>query len=263
MGVALHLGLLLIKEPTVGFAERTRIGDAPFMNETAPMMNMLNKTYAHERARLVSDKTHTWQYYEPDFEGKDTHGTTHLTIVDEEGGVVTLTSTVNGWFGSRVLDTKTGIILNNEMDDFSIPGHPNMFGLWPSPYNHPEPFKRPLSSTAPTIVQRNGELLAALGGSGGSRIFGSVLQTLLHILDGSDPSLAIEAPRVHDQLFPPLVSFESGFSPRLMREMEERGHNTTVFDFNLGMADVQAITIKDNSLFAASDSRKNGIAAAY
>ncbi|TIB47074.1 hypothetical protein E3P80_01911 [Wallemia ichthyophaga] len=252
-----------IEHPKVGFAERTRIGDEPFMNDTAPMMNMLNKTYAQETAELITDKTHTWEYYEPDFEVQDTHGTTHLTIVDEQGGVVTLTSTINGWFGSHVLDTETGIILNNEMDDFSIPGHPNMFGLWPSPYNHPEPFKRPLSSTAPTIVQRDGKMLTAMGGSGGSRIFTSVFQTLLHILGGSDPSSAIEAPRVHDQLFPPIATFESGFSPRLINEMKERGHNTTVFDFNLGAANVQAITAEDGTLFAASDSRKNGIAAAY
>ncbi|TIC14591.1 gamma-glutamyltranspeptidase [Wallemia mellicola] len=246
-----------------GFAERTRIGDVPFMNDTTAMLNMLNKSYAQETVDKITDRTHTWEYYGPDFEGKDTHGTTHLILVDDDDGVVTLTSTVNGLFGSHVLDEHTGIILNNEMDDFSIPGHPNMFGLWPSPYNLPEPYKRPLSSTAPTIVEREGNLVAALGGSGGSRIFGSVLQTLLHILQGYNPSAAIEAPRVHDQLFPPVVTFESGFSRHLIREMRLRGHNTTVFDFNLGAADVQAVTIEDNFKYAASDSRKGGVAAAY
>lgn len=107
-----------------------------------------------------------------------------------------------------MLDTNTGIILNNEMDDFSIPGHPNLFGLWPSKYNLPEPYKRPLSSTSPTIVEnsKNGKLITALGGSGGSRIFGSVMQTLLHILQGYDVSESIELPRVHDQVFPHVVS---------------------------------------------------------
>lgn len=121
----------------------------------------------------------------------------HTSIVDQQGMAVAITSTVNSVFGSTVLDPVTGVLLNDEMDDFSIPGTPNGFGLWPSPCklpdlvyadnfvmaltfplpdNYPEPGKRPVSSTVPSIIENpDGSFYAAIGGSGGSRIFGSVL----------------------------------------------------------------------------------------
>jgi gamma-glutamyltranspeptidase/glutathione hydrolase/leukotriene-C4 hydrolase len=109
------------------------------------------------------------------------------------------------------MDPVTGIIMNDEQDDFSTPGKVNAFGLAPSPYNYPQPGKRPLSSTAATIVERpDGSLYTALGGSGGSRIFGAVAQVLLNLEWGMDVSEAIEAPRLHDQLYPAMVTVETG-----------------------------------------------------
>lgn len=118
---------------------------------------------------------------------------------------------VNLIFGSRVMDRSTGIIMNDEMDDFSTPGKINAFGLKPSPFNYPEPGKRPLSSTSATIIERSdGTLYTAIGGSGGSRIFGAVAQVLMNMEWGMDVMSAIEAPRLHDQLFPASVTLETG-----------------------------------------------------
>lgn len=157
---------------------------------------------------------------------------------------VALTSTVNLIFGSQVLDPETGIILNDEMDDFSIPDIPNKFGLYPSPCtdislsllcnanaladNFPEPGKRPLSSTAPTILEHpDGSFYIAIGGSGGSRIFPSVFQVLLNLDWGMDISEAIEYGRLHDQLYPLQLDADDVLPKHILRDLRERGHNVT------------------------------------
>jgi gamma-glutamyltranspeptidase / glutathione hydrolase / leukotriene-C4 hydrolase len=148
--------------------------------------------------------------------------------VDKNGMAVAITSTVNLIFGSQVLDPETGVILNDEMDDFSTPGVPNSFGLWPSPYNYPEPGKRPLSSTSPTIIENeDGSFYLALGGSGGSRIFGAVFQTILNLEWGLDLSKAIEYGRLHDQLYPIILDADSTYPEDLLRALVDRGHNVT------------------------------------
>lgn len=156
------------------------------------------------------------------------------------------------------------------MDDSSTPGVPNAFGLYPSPYNYPEPGKRPLSSTAPTIVEEaDGRFFITLGGAGGSRIFGSVAQVLLNIDWGLDVSAAIERPRLHHQLLPTFVSAESTVDPRTVKALESRGHEVQLIDINMQVAEVQAILAKGDihtkqrRIYAASDSRKGAIAVAY
>lgn len=158
-----------------------------------------------------------------------------------------------------------GIILNDEQDDFSTPGKINAFGLAPSPYNYPEAGKRPLSSTSPMIAEyEDGTFYTALGGSGGSRIYGAVAQTFFNMEWGMDISEAVESPRFHDQLFPPTVTIESDFDKQLIDGLKARGHNVTMFDINLGVAEVQAVMqMRNGSFFAASDSRKNGRAWGY
>ena len=160
-----------------------------------------------------------------------------------------------------------------------MPDHPDAFGLRPSPYNFPAPGKRPLSSTAPMVMEtEQGETLLALGGSGGSRIFGSVAQVLLNLDWGYDVANAVEQPRVHDQLSPAYVSVEAGYRPDLVDALRARGHNITVsegwdwggprgkgmgateggltgcehvghlqmFDVNLGIAETQLVLRKPN-----------------
>jgi len=184
-------------------------------------------------------------------------------VVDKNGMAVSLTSTVNLIFGSQVLDPETGVILNDEMDDFSTPGTPNDWGLWPSPYNYPEPGKRPLSSTVPTIVEHeDGSFAAAVGASGGSRIFGAVFQTLLNLDWGLDASQAVEFGRVHTALLPEVVDADEGYPRNILAGLLERGHRLSVTP---PVAAVVQLVMRrpDGHIFAASDSRKNGIAAGY
>jgi gamma-glutamyltranspeptidase/glutathione hydrolase/leukotriene-C4 hydrolase len=253
-------------------SQRTRIGDPAFLNEKALKVidHISTKKEANRvRKRIDDDRTHEIDYYDPLYDIQDSHGTMHLSVVDEEGMAVALTSTVNLPFGSAVLDPVTGVILNDEMDDSSTPGVPNAFGLFPSPYNYPEPNKRPLSSTAPTIVEEmDGRLYVALGGAGGSRIYGSVAQVLFNLQYGMDLSASIERPRFHHQLLPASVSVESTADESLVDALRQRGHQITTVEIDQAVAEVQAVQVghgpgKLRKVFAASDSRKGGVAAAY
>ncbi|KAI0630189.1 gamma-glutamyltranspeptidase [Trametes polyzona] len=248
-----------------GFAARTRIGDPAFHDEMERIHEIPTKEYADEVfANITDDHTHPPEYYKPIYDIVDDHGTSHSSFVDKNGMAVALTTTVNLVFGSAVLDPVTGVILNDEMDDFSTPGMPNAFGLYPSPYNYPEPGKRPLSSTTPTIIEHeDGSFYLAIGGSGGSRIFPAVFQVLLNMDWGMDASAAIEHGRLHDQLFPMMVDADDILSPALLDGLRNMGHNISVSDTNRVAAVIQVVAKLNDTIYAASDSRKNGIAAGY
>jgi len=249
----------------VGFAARTRLCDPAFLNDSTQISEIPTKEYASSIfPNITDDTTHGASYYHPSFDVPDDHGTTHTSVFDYDGMAVSLTSTVNLVFGSRVMDPDTGIILNDEMDDFSKPGLPNAFGLLPSPYNYPAPGKRPLSSTAPTIVtQEDGTFFLSLGGSGGSFIFPSIIQSLLNVDWGMDIRAAIEAPRVFDQLFPQVSIVETTYSQQAIDGLRQRGHNVTMWDVLESFAAIQGVMQLDGHITAASDSRKWGVAAGY
>ncbi|KAK4704934.1 hypothetical protein P7C70_g1271, partial [Phenoliferia sp. Uapishka_3] len=252
--------------PLVAFGARTEIGDPAFIDNAKRVHEITTKDYADAvRHNITDNETHEIGYYKPRFAVEEDHGTTHLSVIDKFGSAVSLTSTVNLIFGSRVMDPETGIILNDEMDDFATPGIPDAFGLLPSPFNFPAGGKRPLSSTVPLIMDGlDGEVYLATGGSGGSRIFGAVAQVILNLDWGFDLGNAVEQPRVHHQLSPAYVSIESGFRPDLIEALASRGHNVSMFDVNVGIAEVQAVLRQPSGkIFATSDSRKNGIPAAY
>ena len=136
------------------------------------------------------------------------HGTAAFSVIDELGNAVSVTSTVNWGFGAKFMSASTGIVMNNEMDDFSTPGQSNGFGLAPSEANYIEPFKRPLSSMSPTIITRGGEVVATVGASGGPRIITAVLQTLVRLLMyGDGPLDALTASRIHHQFLPNIVDY--------------------------------------------------------
>ncbi|KAF7361903.1 hypothetical protein MVEN_00534900 [Mycena venus] len=230
-----------------GFAARTKICDPAFNNDTKRIDEISTKTFGDLVAANITDnRTHPPQYYNPVFDVKTDHGTSHTSVVDKNGMAVSLTSTVNLIFGSQVLDPETGVILNDECTD-----------------NYPEPGKRPLSSTAPTIIEyEDGSFAAALGGSGGSRIFGAVFQTLLNLDWGLDASQAVEFGRVHTQLLPEMVDVDEGYPEDILTGLLVRGHKLTVTPPIAAV--VQLVQRRpDGHIFAASDSRKNGIAAGY
>ena len=154
----------------------------------------------------------------------------HLSVIDRDGNVVALTTTLNGLFGCGLWVPEAGFFLNNEMDDFATaPGRPNHFGLVQGPANEVEPGRRMLSSMSPTIARR-GEEVIALGGRGGSRIPTAVTQVLLNVLvDDDGLQAAIDRPRIHHQWFPDHILAEAdALSPETRTALEDLGHDIMV-----------------------------------
>ncbi|KAG6837702.1 hypothetical protein H0H93_003504 [Arthromyces matolae] len=241
----------LIEIIKFGFASRTRICDPSFDNHTARMDIIPTKEFAEAVfSNITDDRTHIPDYYNPEYDIKADHGTSHTSAVDSDGMAVSLTTTVNAVYGSQVLDSETGILLNDEMDDFSTPGVPNGFGLWPSPYNYPAPGKRPLSSTAATILEdEDGSFYLAIGGAGGSRIFPAIFQVIVNLELGLDLSTAIEYGRVHDQLYPLLLDVDNVYPQEIVDGLRNIGHNITVLDVNRVAAVVQAVASIDGEIY--------------
>lgn len=150
----------------------------------------------------------------------------HLSVIDKDNNAVSLTSTVNLMFGAKFMDPISGVILNDELDDFSIPGVPNNFGLYPSPYNYIEPFKRPLSTITPTIIEdEDSNLELVVGGSGGSQILTATLNVILNTYDFHQNVFeAVKAPRIHHQLIPNEVQFETGYNSEILASLTQKGH---------------------------------------
>ena len=196
------------------YGERGRLGDPQFVGGLQEYEeDMLSAAKAAEKRGKISDR-HTLNVsdYNPDgYEVLDNHGTSHVVAADAGGMAVTLTTTLNLIFGSQVIVPETGVILNDQMNDFSIPGRHNAFGYAPSPSNYIRPGKRPMSSITPAIAEHlgNGSLFYVVGAAGGSRIITATVQNLWHTLDhGLNASAGLSMPRFHDQLLPNLIAFE-------------------------------------------------------
>jgi len=177
---------------------------------------------------------------------------------DSSGMAIALTTTVNTLFGSHVMVPETGVIMNNEMNDFSIPDTVNEFGYKSSPDNYIRGGKRPLSSISPTIVEfaENGTFYFATAAAGGSKIITSVIQSLWHVLDqGMTCEEAVAAPRFHDQLSPNVLQMEYSYNNETVAFMESVGHNVTRVE-SIG-TDVNVIRRLPNGTFeAAAETRQ-------
>ena len=195
---------------------------------------------------------------------KESAETTHYNVVDVEGNAVAVTYTLNGGFGNGITIPGLGFLINNEMDDFtSKPGAANLFGLVQGEPNTIAPGKRPLSSMAPTIVLKDGQLYMLLGGPGGSRIPTAVLQVFLNIVDfGMNPQEAVDAPRFHHQWLPDQISVERGFSPDALAALRSRGHDVRQ-DTGPVSAVVEVIVKDGGWLQGAADARRSGRATGY
>ncbi len=207
------------------FADRaTFMGDPAFVK--IPIAGLLAPEYLKQRYSTIdllrATPSSQIKAGEPP---KESEHTTHLTVIDREGNVATLTQTVNALWGSGVVVPKTGVLLNNEMDDFAAaPGVPNIFGLVGGEANSVQPGKIPLSSMTPTIVLKDGQVRLALGAPGGPTIITTVLQIIVNVVDrGMDAGEAIAAPRVHMQWLPDQVNVEKGFEPASKVVLEKRG----------------------------------------
>jgi len=188
----------------------------------------------------------------------DDSGTSHISVLDQDGMAVGCTETINLEWGSAVDVPGWGFFLNDEMDDFTTSEGANAYGLVQSNRNRPEPGKRPLSSMSPTIVLENGRVAAVAGASGGPRIISGTLQVLLAALVfGNDAGQAVDRPRLHHQWLPDEVRVESGWTDlQALKGLQARGHH--VVDYPKSVGAVQAIVVQGGRITAASDPRKGG-----
>jgi len=257
------------------YDDRFALSDPEFSSD-AQMVHeaMASKTHAAElRLKISDDQTFPAWYYSDLFDvgeledQKDDHGTMHLNVVDRWGNLVALTSTVNLQWGSRVVGDQTGIVYNDQMDDFSTPGQKNYFGLSPSPANYIAPGKRPLSSMSPVLVRRkdDGKPLMAAGGSGGSRIITATMQILLNkLLFNETLGDAVNLPRFHHQLLPNVLRMEKhGFSSSIIKDLQKKGHEIEETIAWLGVGAAIYVDPVDNSIHLASDHRKSAGPAGY
>ena len=242
------------------YADRAKyLGDSDFVK--VPVAELTSRAYADKRrkdivARATDSKA--LPYESPE--------TTHFTIIDADGSVVTNTYTLNESYGSAVTVTGAGFLMNDEMDDFtSKPGVPNTYGLIQSEANAIAPNKRPLSSMTPTIVLKDGKVAFATGSPGGGTIINTVLQVVTNVIDyGMNIQEAVDAPRFHHQWLPDKISWEQyEFSRDTVDALTAMGY---VFDEKpgfLGDAESIAVDPKTGERLGASDPRRGGIAAGW
>lgn len=249
------------------FADRAEfMGDPDFAK--VPTEKLIDKNYAKIRASSIdlTKASTSSDIRHGEIVGKEPSETTHFTVVDADGNVVSNTYTINDLYGSAVTARGTGVLLNDEMDDFAArPGTPNLYGLIQGENNSVQPKKRPLSSMTPAIVLRkNGSLWFALGARGGPRIITSVLQSIINVIDHDmNIQQAIDAPRIHHQWFPNEIVFEPfGMSSDTRKALEKLGHIFAEKPVNIASATGIMIDEKGVRL-GAIDSRSDGEAVGY
>jgi gamma-glutamyltranspeptidase/glutathione hydrolase len=259
----LHVVIEVLKH---GFADRGRfLGDPAFVS--IPLSTLLDEKYLQQLAsRIRPDSTLPPDQYgmagTPAGTPARDAGTAHLSVVDAEGNAVALTTTINLEFGAHLVAGTTGILLNNEMDDFVIfEGQPDAFGLVGSRPNLVAPGKRPLSSMTPTLVVGKHGVEMALGAAGGPTIVSSTLQVLLDLLVfGMDAAGAQQAPRLHHQWKPDVLRHETGFPARPLEQLHAKGHN---IEARAPIGKVNLV-VRDRAGFtAAPEPRSGGRPAGY
>jgi gamma-glutamyltranspeptidase/glutathione hydrolase len=250
------------------FADRAEyMGDADFVK--VPVAGLIEKAYAErQRGTINTERASTSAEVRAGRPtGYESEETTHFTVVDAEGNAVSNTYTLNWGYGSGVTAKGTGILLNNEMDDFAAkPGTPNLFGLIQGERNAVAPRKRPLSSMTPTFVLRkDGTLWFAIGSPGGPTIINTVLHVITNIIDhGMNIQQAIDAPRIHHQWLPDEIIYEPyGLSADTQRALESRGHKLTPKPRYMGDCEGIMIEEKTGVRLGASDPRSEGAAVGY
>jgi gamma-glutamyltranspeptidase/glutathione hydrolase len=258
---------LLVETMRRAFADRAEfMGDADFVK--VPLAGLISKKYADDLVRTIDPElaTPSSKIHAGTPTAYESAETTHFTIIDREGNVVSNTYTLNNGFGSGVTARGTGVLLNDEMDDFtSKPGVPNMFGLLQSEANAIAPRKRPLSAMTPTIVLKDGDVFFAIGSPGGPTIINTVLQVTVDILDFKmNLQQAIDTPRFHHQWMPDEIRWEPfGLNRDTRLALEKRGYTFAQKPGRLG--DVEGIMIEKETgmRLGASDSRSCGAPVGY
>jgi gamma-glutamyltranspeptidase/glutathione hydrolase len=240
-----------------GFADRARfLGDPAFSH--VPLEHLMDPAY-HATLRIDPDHVLAHEAYGSGPSGAPHQardaGTAHISVIDQKGNAVALTTTINLEFGARLV--AAGVVLNDEMDDFAPAPHtPDVFALSSGDGNRPAPGKRPVSSMSPTIVLGTHGALAAVGAAGGPRIVSATLQVLLDLLVfGLSPGQALALPRIHHQWEPDVLDYEEGLPQDVSRSLERKGHRLRRHP---GIGKVNLILRSANGLDAASDPHTGG-----
>jgi gamma-glutamyltranspeptidase/glutathione hydrolase len=253
---SLHLMVEAMKR---AYADRARyLGDPAFVN--APVNVLITKDYAARQRAGIDLVRATPAVDVLSVSPREGSNTTHYSVVDSAGNAVSNTYTLNFPYGVGLVADGTGVLLNNELDDFTAaPGASNAFGLVGFEANLPGPGKRPLSSMSPTIVLKDGKPVLVTGSPGGSRIISAVLQIVVDVLDyRMDVAAAVAAPRVHHQWMPDEVRVERGFSDQVLTELRAKGHKVIE---PLGQTSANSIAVTPDGLLGAPDPRTRGAAA--
>jgi gamma-glutamyltranspeptidase/glutathione hydrolase len=241
---------LMVEAMRYAYVDRnSALGDPAFVDN--PVKKITDKAYAAEIREKI-DQYHAG--VSKDLKPKDfgeSKETTHYSIIDDAGNAVAVTYTLNGSFGAGVVAEGTGILLNNEMDDFTQkPGVPNLDGLVQGEANAIAPLKTPLSSMSPTIVSKDGKPFMVIGSPGGSRIITITLEAIINVIDhGMDISEAIDAPRIHHQWLPDTVYVEAhGLSPDTVKLLAQMGHHLDIADEGKTWGQAAGILVGGESL---------------
>jgi gamma-glutamyltranspeptidase/glutathione hydrolase len=256
--VSLHL---LIEAMKRAYADRAHyLGDPAFVS--APVATLTTKDYAaKQRASIDLDHATPWADALSVTPSREGSNTTHFSVVDSLGNAVSNTYTLNFSYGVGLVADGTGVLLNNELDDFTAaPGASNAYGLVGYEANLPGPGKRPLSSMSPTIVLKDGKPVLVTGSPGGSRIISTVLQVIVNVLDyRMDVAAAVAAPRLHHQWLPDEVRIERGFAEETLDVLRTKGHRIVE---PMGQTSANSIAVTPGGLFGAPDPRTRGADAA-
>ncbi|TMW45996.1 hypothetical protein DOY81_008927, partial [Sarcophaga bullata] len=247
------------------YGHRTNLGDIHFEPQVAKVYDQLKSpAFADEIRELIKDD-HTFidmAYYGANFTNVEDHGTANLVVLAPNGDAISITSTINSHLGAKVRSRQTGIILNDEMDDFSTPDKVNAYGIPASPANYIKPGKRPMSSTCPSIVlDKHGNVQLLIGGAGGSRITTSVAQTILrYFVFGESIESSVNSGRIHHQLAPMVVDVEPEVPDHTEDYLTKVGHDINYLPYNKAYSALTAIGLKSNWPHPICDRRRVGSA---
>ena len=249
---------LFIEAMKMAYADRSEyLGDPDFVK--VPVAALISKRYAADRVKEIDpQKARPSSQIKPGSVAPyESDQTTHYSILDEEGNAVANTYTLNFSYGLGMVAEGTGVMLNNELDDFAAkPGAPNGFGLVGGDANAPAPGKRPLSSMSPTLVLDQGKVVMVTGSPGGSRIISTVLNVMTNVFDHKMGVMeAVSAPRVHHQWVPDEVRLERGVSPDTIALLEAKGHKVVV---GSASGSAHTIVVTQRGIEGAADQRQRG-----
>lgn len=248
------------------YADRAKwLGDEDFVK--VPVQQLINREYLESRWQDFSfaKATDSKDIDGGNVPGYESDETTHYSVVDKEGNAVSITTTLNGAFGSKVVVDGAGFLMNNEMDDFSVKaGVPNMFGLIGNKANEIQPGKRMLSSMTPTIVEKDGKFLMAVGTPGGSTIITSVFQTIVNVVEHKmNMQQAVNALKFHHQWLPDRIIYERGaFTEKTLQTLIGKGYKMETMNGTLGRMDC-VMVLPDGRLMGASDPRSDNTSVGY